>query len=145
MRPRFANRGSNGSTGDGEGGLPASMRPRFANRGSAPFSSFRRGSRRRFNEAPIRESGKSLPWAKQRGYGYRASMRPRFANRGSGSGIGNPECVSIASMRPRFANRGSVAYRLPDCVIGKASMRPRFANRGSENGASDLAATVVLQ
>ena len=43
----------------------ASMRPRFMNRGSLHRPRRTRGTRRRFNEAPIHESGKSRSDAPQ--------------------------------------------------------------------------------
>ena len=59
MRPRFANRGSPGKPPSTWPPNRASMRPRFANRGSVagvdPLDLHVTG----FNEAPIRESGKS--------------------------------------------------------------------------------------
>ena len=59
MRPRFANRGSYHvhSAGRHDQG-DASMRPRFANRGSFRIHSHDDSWMDRFNEAPIRESGK---------------------------------------------------------------------------------------
>ena len=63
----------------------ASMRPRFMNRGSdRAAGSPRRGSRR-FNEAPIHESGKWGSGAVAAADRRSASMRPRFMNRGSTS------------------------------------------------------------
>ena len=58
MRPRFANRGSEIVLDDVPIGKLASMRPRFANRGSSRGRSYVARAVRRFNEAPIRESGK---------------------------------------------------------------------------------------
>ena len=58
MRPRFANRGSETRKVFQFNTYRASMRPRFANRGSGMDDDTRRGNAGRFNEAPIRESGK---------------------------------------------------------------------------------------
>ena len=60
MRPRFANRGSTDRGHVQNARSAASMRPRFANRGSAPSPSSGSGRACGFNEAPIRESGKSI-------------------------------------------------------------------------------------
>ena len=60
----------------------------------------------RFNEAPIRESGKS-DWSGESSRRRAASMRPRFANRGSQVARSAGIVLRPASMRPRFANRGS--------------------------------------
>ena len=59
MRPRFANRGSDRRNARVDDLGIASMRPRFANRGSAARAVPVRPGVGRFNEAPIRESGKS--------------------------------------------------------------------------------------
>ena len=65
----------------------ASMRPRFMNRGSHQPASLGRRCHRRFNEAPIHESGKSgLAGVRALGRAI-ASMRPRFMNRGSLRGL----------------------------------------------------------
>ena len=58
MRPRFANRGSREFARFQTTSLRASMRPRFANRGSSACSTRAGRLPGRFNEAPIRESGK---------------------------------------------------------------------------------------
>ena len=58
MRPRFMNRGSDRGGGFPSGLRFASMRPRFMNRGSRPLVHVHQGDPRRFNEAPIHESGK---------------------------------------------------------------------------------------
>ena len=58
MRPRFMNRGSQAEVGDRAASSLASMRPRFMNRGSASIQSWSGETQRRFNEAPIHESGK---------------------------------------------------------------------------------------
>ena len=60
MRPRFMNRGSHGCRSEGRGCPAASMRPRFMNRGSPSEPWLSSTRRRRFNEAPIHESGKSV-------------------------------------------------------------------------------------
>ena len=65
---------------------------------------------RRFNEAPIHESGKSQTRLVSMMAAAIASMRPRFMNRGS-------------QLLPQLADR-----------VRDASMRPRFMNRGSEQG-----------
>ena len=141
MRPRFANRGSLTRIRSVSASSDASMRPRFANRGSGkrcaqrdrlralqggPDSRIGEVERSRriapiyggFNEAPIRESGKS-DRAVAAGRGPRkASMRPRFANRGSGRPPAGRQSRIRASMRPRFANRGSQAWRR---ILGGAS------------------------
>ena len=58
MRPRFMNRGSSGGSARRGGGVPASMRPRFMNRGSSKTRREAARAAKRFNEAPIHESGK---------------------------------------------------------------------------------------
>ena len=58
MRPRFMNRGSESRVEWCSRTRAASMRPRFMNRGSSPTSEMTRFPSRRFNEAPIHESGK---------------------------------------------------------------------------------------
>ena len=83
------------------------MRPRFANRGSPRSARSRLPSYPRFNEAPIRESGKFPERPVGRCEEPVASMRPRFANRGSQVDLPFRPFDVIASMRPRFANRGS--------------------------------------
>ena len=52
------NRGSLGGTKRHERRRGASMRPRFMNRGSATAREVATAPGRRFNEAPIHESGK---------------------------------------------------------------------------------------
>ena len=52
------NRGSEGNGDSIVDRAGASMRPRFMNRGSANLRRTSRSSLRRFNEAPIHESGK---------------------------------------------------------------------------------------
>ena len=59
MRPRFANRGSTAWQALIHPSHAASMRPRFANRGSPVLTMAAFIDLNRFNEAPIRESGKS--------------------------------------------------------------------------------------
>ena len=59
MRPRFMNRGSVVLAVAVVARVAASMRPRFMNRGSHPSPGGRIRGVRRFNEAPIHESGKS--------------------------------------------------------------------------------------
>ena len=58
MRPRFMNRGSAGVQSTEPDRALASMRPRFMNRGSESAIDSRIPYQRRFNEAPIHESGK---------------------------------------------------------------------------------------
>ena len=58
MRPRFMNRGSPKPEPEPPPPEPASMRPRFMNRGSPRPPRAFRAEYRRFNEAPIHESGK---------------------------------------------------------------------------------------
>ena len=53
------------------------------NRGSSSDGKRPSASERRFNEAPIHESGKSPRYSKIIGEAALASMRPRFMNRGS--------------------------------------------------------------
>ena len=98
--------------------LWASMRPRFANRGSRRASVARIQPRTGFNEAPIRESGKSegdeLHAAAMGRCFNEAPIResgkcPRNASQGAGS---------RASMRPRFANRGSRTL-CAACIAGR--------------------------
>ena len=55
------NRGSEAEEGGGGAIQGASMRPRFMNRGSPPPPLALNPHPRRFNEAPIHESGKSEP------------------------------------------------------------------------------------
>ena len=59
------------------------MRPRFMNRGSGGWIASGPGAIRRFNEAPIHESGKFHFGSVAIFTYFRASMRPRFMNRGS--------------------------------------------------------------
>ena len=82
MRPRFMNRGSHPEEWAHNMIQEASMRPRFMNRGSSRRPRPLHRAPRRFNEAPIHESGK---WrgADRKDPTVRASMRPRFMNRGS--------------------------------------------------------------
>ena len=54
------------------------------NRGSSGYRARAPVGRRRFNEAPIHESGKSRRLGERREHASAASMRPRFMNRGSG-------------------------------------------------------------
>ena len=82
MRPRFMNRGSPDSISTLCQGGSASMRPRFMNRGSPAAYRPDSGTRHRFNEAPIHESGKLLCY-RCGSFVTVASMRPRFMNRGS--------------------------------------------------------------
>ena len=86
MRPRFMNRGSRDlrTMAKSPGKPSASMRPRFMNRGSH-LGVWAAIALRRFNEAPIHESGKSLRSHErnERHDSRAASMRPRFMNRGS--------------------------------------------------------------
>ena len=58
MRPRFMNRGSGPREHPPEKMRWASMRPRFMNRGSSTAAGHHSRVLRRFNEAPIHESGK---------------------------------------------------------------------------------------
>ena len=58
MRPRFMNRGSLARPNCAESARFASMRPRFMNRGSIRVKRIPNMGIRRFNEAPIHESGK---------------------------------------------------------------------------------------
>ena len=58
MRPRFMNRGSQVPELEFLVAGLASMRPRFMNRGSDGYRRRAPVAQRRFNEAPIHESGK---------------------------------------------------------------------------------------
>ena len=80
------------------------------NRGSQGADAGRVQRARRFNEAPIHESGKCIV--------LRPAARP-----------------DMASMRPRFMNRGSRSEQIDYLRHLHASMRPRFMNRGSGNRA----------
>ena len=137
---------------------PTSMRPRFMNRGSRHSQVHNRILVPYFNEAPIHESGKSLPTVGVARMATATSMRPRFMNRGSVPRRGRVTRLRPTSMRPRFMNRGSTIS--PICAApvhphfneapihesgksprprsphtpGRTSMRPRFMNRGSDVG-----------
>ena len=134
MRPRFANRGSQVSPALHSPALLTSMRPRFANRGSAPCPTTSSTATTYFNEAPIRESGKS-GGSTETSAGSGTSMRPRFANRGSALVSAIAVGENDTSMRPRFANRGSCVSGSDRSEVLSTSMRPRFANRGSSREA----------
>ena len=125
------------------------------NRGSLPAAPDAPSAVRRFNEAPIHESGKYIfyEWS-----GVAEKSFNEAPIHESGKYVHDPLDVwrNRASMRPRFMNRGSarpsrIALRMADRFneapiheSGKyqrramlclrhdpASMRPRFMNRGS--------------
>ena len=132
----------------------ASMRPRFANRGSPESRAEDARNERGFNEAPIRESGKSkrqrldcLHHNRFNEAPIRESGKLLLLCRGRGVGSGFNEAPireSGKSPAPRADGcrascfneapiRESGKFRsCPECDrSNKASMRPRFANRGS--------------
>ena len=86
------------------------MRPRFANRGSWLASSSCPTKADGFNEAPIRESGKSWPPGQPN---PSTSCFNEAPIRESGKCLHEVSHTRLvqASMRPRFANRGSIAVR----------------------------------
>ena len=100
------------------------------NRGSATRAGAGARPRRRFNEAPIHESGKSAATP-------RSGAWPRRFNEAPIHESGKFQQRSIkheptpASMRPRFMNRGSAQAKGLCFGHYQASMRPRFMNRGS--------------
>ena len=81
------------------------------NRGSAPVSADTGAAMRRFNEAPIHESGKcQVPNAPATG--SRCFNEAPIHESGKSCGCATSQYGScIASMRPRFMNRGSAVVR----------------------------------
>ena len=138
----------------------ASMRPRFMNRGSEPTSAAMATYSRRFNEAPIHESGKcarspvdprSTPGFNEAPIHESGKFTPSYTTTptmscfneapihesgkcGSTSGFRGPaRCFNEAPIHESGKWRGA-RHRAGGRQV--ASMRPRFMNRGSTRARS---------